>query len=201
MSETSRTRGATHLDRQFAHPRGLVGRLIGHAMALEHRTLHREVVRRLQLEPDDRVLEIGFGPGTAIQLAAQQAAHVSGVDISKEMVQQALQRNRAAVRDGRVDLREGSASRLPYPDASFTVVFEVNSLHHWDDQVQGMREVRRVLKSSGSVLLTLREAHGTPLSGEVDAVVRLLRGEGLEVISTETHSFEHGGAFVMARRP
>ncbi len=201
MSSPSGMRGSSGLDRQFGHPKGLVGRLVGHAMALEHRALHRAVVDRLGLAPDDRVLEIGFGPGTAIKLAALQAAYVSGVDISSDMVRQALHRNRDAVRLGRVELREGSASRLPYPDGSFTVAFEVNSLHHWDDQTQGVQEIRRVLRSGGRALFTLRSGHGVPLSSEVDAVVRLLEGQGFDMVAAEMHRIAHGGAFVMARRP
>lgn len=193
--------GLAVLDRQFGHPTGLLGWLVGHAMALEHRSLHRTVINFLELNHDDRALEIGFGPGTATRLAALQAAHVSGIDSSKEMVQQALHRNRVAVRAGRVDLREGTASKLPYPDGSFTVVFEVNSFHHWDDKIQGVREIRRVLRSGGKVLFTLRGKPGVSSASEVDGMVGLLEGEGFRVVASEEHSFEHGGAFVMALRP
>ncbi len=201
MRSRGGTGRASGLDRQFGRPQGLVGHLVGHAMAIEHRALHKAVVERLGLAADDRVLEIGFGPGTAIKLAALQATHVSGVDISSDMVRQALRRNRDAVRLGRVELREGSASHLPYPDGSFNVVFEVNSLHHWDDETQGVREIRRVLRSGGRVLFTLRSGHGVPLSSQVEAVVRLLEGEGFDAVTAEMHRLSHGGAFIMARRP
>ncbi len=170
-------------------------------MALEHRALHRAVVERLGLTGDDRVLEIGFGPGTAVQLAALRAAHVSGVDLSREMVRQALRRNRRSVHAGRVDLQEGTASRLPYPDGSFTVAYEVNSFHHWDEQVQGLREIHRVLGSGGRAMFTLRSGHGDATPSEVEDIVRLLTVHGFEVFATEMHHFEHGGAFVLARRP
>lgn len=170
-------------------------------MALEHRSLHRAVVDRLGLRPDDRVLEIGFGPGTAIRLAALRAAHVSGIDVSGEMVQQALRRNRSAVRAGRVDLRVGTVSRLPYPDGSFTVVFEVNSLDHWDDQAQGLREMWRVLHGGGRLLLAVRGEQGTPLAAQTAKVVGLVEGEGFSVVASEQHHFGHGGAFLVARRP
>ncbi|MDA8346869.1 MAG: class I SAM-dependent methyltransferase [Thermaerobacter sp.] len=200
MNSNSGVRGSSTLDRQFGHPTGLLGWLVGYAMALEHRSLHRAVIDHLALNQDDRVLEIGFGPGTAIRLAALHAAHVSGIDISTEMVRQALHRNHDAVRAGRVDLQKGTASTLPYPDGSFTVVFEVNSFHHWDDQIQGIREIQRVLRSGGKVMFTLRGSHSVPTASEVDGMVRLLEEEGLTVVATEEHSFEHGGAFVVARR-
>ena len=200
MPEATGKERGQGLERQFGNPEGLIGHFVGHAMALEHRALHREVVRRLGIGPDDRVLEIGFGPGTAVRLAALVAQHVSGVDISRAMVSQALRRNREGVLAGRVDLRLGSAEALPYADGSFTAVFEVNSIHHWDDQLQGLREVRRVLRSGGRALFALRRGHDQPLASEVSTIVDLLEASALQVVATEMHGIGHGGAFVMARR-
>jgi ubiquinone/menaquinone biosynthesis C-methylase UbiE len=75
----------------------------------------------LEVGPNDRVLEVGFGPGVIIQRLAELAAagHVAGVDQSREMVEQARARNATAIRDGRVDLRHGSVENLPFDDDSF----------------------------------------------------------------------------------
>jgi len=197
----SESRQPAGLDRQFAHPQRLLGRLAGHAMALEHRALHRAVVDRLELTSRDRVLEVGFGPGTAVRLAARTAGQVCGVDLSQDMVRQAVRRNRRAVREGRVELQEGTASNLPFPDGSFTVAFEVNSFHHWDDPIQGVREIWRVLGAGGRAMFVLRAGHGHAIAAEVEAIVRLLTAQGFAVAATEQHHFEHGGAFVLARKP
>jgi 16S rRNA A1518/A1519 N6-dimethyltransferase RsmA/KsgA/DIM1 with predicted DNA glycosylase/AP lyase activity len=58
----------------------MMGSVIGYAMAIEHKKLHQATVDRLSFSQEDNVLEIGFGPGTAVKLAARRAAFVAGVD-------------------------------------------------------------------------------------------------------------------------
>jgi SAM-dependent methyltransferase len=199
-SDREPCRSGSGLDRQFGHPAGRLGWLVGHAMALEHRALHRAVVARLALRPDDEVLEIGFGPGTAIRLASTRAAFVAGVDPSKVMHRQAERRNRAAVAAGRVGLHVASASALPFEDARFTVVFEVNSFHHWDDPARGLSEALRVLRVGGRILLALRATGHAPVDDEAARVENLLAAAGFCDVAGEAHHVGQGGAFVTASR-
>ena len=107
------------------------------------------------MQPHDRVLEIGFGPGVAIQEFARRAASglVVGVDHSEVMVQQARKRNAAAVRAGRVDLRLGSAAALPAFDAPFDKILAVNSLMFWDDPVARLKELHGLLRPGGKIAI------------------------------------------------
>src|SRR3989441_1771583 len=109
---------------QFMRPRGFAGWLAGWEMALRSSNRKRNVwaVGLLGVEPTDRVLEIGFGPGIAIRELSRRAMHglVCGVDHSAVMVRQATRRNAAAVRAGRVELRLGAAEHLP----SFAALFD-----------------------------------------------------------------------------
>src|SRR5262245_48388035 len=102
---------------QFRQPRGFAGWLAGWEMALRSSNRQRNMwaVGLLGVEPADRVLEIGFGPGIAIRALSRRATRglVCGVVHSAVMVRQATRRNAAAVRAGRVDLRLGSAEQLP----------------------------------------------------------------------------------------
>src|SRR5215218_7697944 len=101
---------------QFARPHGLAGRLAGWEMALRpsNRSRNRWAVALLDVQPQDHVLEIGFGPGLAIREFARRATDglVIGVDHSEVMLRHATARNRAAVEQGRVDLRLGSVLDL-----------------------------------------------------------------------------------------
>lgn len=140
---------------QFKQPRGLLGRLIGHVMAMENRERIEWAVKLLAVQPTDHILDIGFGPGISTKLLAAQASQgfVAGIDLSDVMVQQARWRNAADVRKGRVELQQGSVEKLPYPDARFDKVLAINSLHHWTDKQAGLREVRRVLKPGGIIAI------------------------------------------------
>jgi len=80
--------------RQSSRPRGMIGRLLGHVMAIETASLNSEALALLALQPSVRVLEVGFGHGRTIRLAAAQVPQgfVLGVDVSRDMVRMAQHR-------------------------------------------------------------------------------------------------------------
>jgi SAM-dependent methyltransferase len=142
---------------QFHRPHGVGGRAAGWVMA--HRGSNRDRNRwsagLLDVQPDDRVLEIGFGPGIAIEAMARRATRgrVVGVDHSEVMVRQATRRNAAAMRAGRVDLRLGNAEHLPAFDAPFDKILAVNSLMFWDDPIARLKELRDLLRPGGQIAI------------------------------------------------
>jgi SAM-dependent methyltransferase len=145
---------------QFHRPRGFGGRAAGWVMATRGSNRKRNIwaVRLLDVQPDDRVLEIGFGPGVAIREMARHATsgQVVGVDHSEVMVRQARKRNAAAVLDGRVDLRLGSAEHLPAFDELFDRILAVNSLMFWDEPVERIEELRRLLRPGGRLAIAFQ---------------------------------------------
>lgn len=140
---------------QFAHPQGVLGWVAGQVMAIENRRRNELAVSVLDPQPGDHVLEIGFGPGVTIQRLSSlvENGSVAGIDSSKVMVNLARRRNAKAIREGRVDLRYSSVELLPFPDASFDRAVAVNSQHHWPHPVANLREVRRVLKPGGVIVI------------------------------------------------
>ena len=142
---------------QFRQPSGLGGRLAGLTMATRasNRKRNAWVVSLLDIAPTDRVLEIGFGPGIAIGEVASRAVDgaVCGVDHSDVMVRQARRRNAAAVRAGRVDLRLGTADRLPTFDDGFDKIFAVNSMGFWTDPDRCLESLRTMLRPGGRIAI------------------------------------------------
>ena len=139
------TVGKNILFRMFGRPQGGIGRLGGIIMARMNRKMAASAIDLLGIRPSDHVLEVGFGPGVGIQLLTEKApsGRVVGVDPSIEMVAQATARNAAAIKAGRVDLREGSVERLPFEDEIFDCALAVNSMQVWPDSPAGLREIRR----------------------------------------------------------
>src|SRR4051812_45207744 len=127
------------LDATFGHPRGLLGRVGGVIMARSTSLRNEWTLSLLAIQRDDRVLEVGCGPGALIQALADRATEglVAGVDPSPLMLRQAVQRNAEAIREGRVQLQSGSATALPLEEASFDKALSANSLPFWPDQEAG----------------------------------------------------------------
>jgi hypothetical protein len=136
----------TILMRMFGRPQGMLGKLGGTVMARMNRPAAAWGIGLLELRPGEKVLEIGFGPGVAIELLARGAPdiQVAGIDPSSEMVGQAA--NAAAIARHAVDLRRGSADDLPFDGDSFDAALAINSLQVWPDAMAGLREIRRVTK-------------------------------------------------------
>ena len=157
---------------QFLRPHGFRGRAAGWVMATRGSNRERNIwaVGLLDVQPHDRVLELGFGPGIAIQEFARRATNglVVGVDHSEVMVQQARKRNAAAVRAGRVDLRLGSAEALPRFDAPFDKILAVNSLLFWDDPVARLKELHDRLRPGGQIAIVY-QPRGPGSTNEVAA--------------------------------
>ncbi len=111
----------------------------------------------LGVQPADRVLEVGFGPGVAIALAARRATRgrVIGIDISPAMLSAARRRNAAAVRAGRVELRLADVTAIPYESGGFNKAMSIHSLYFWPQPLAGLRELHRVLRPAGRLALTL----------------------------------------------
>ena len=140
---------------QFGRPTGLGGCAAGLLMA--HRPSNRRrnawAVSLLDVQRDDRVLELGFGPGLAIRELSRIAAegYVCGIDHSELMLRWARRRNADGLRRGVVDLRLGSFDELPAFDAPFDKILAVNAMLFRSDPVARLAEFRRLLRPGGLI--------------------------------------------------
>jgi ubiquinone/menaquinone biosynthesis C-methylase UbiE len=144
--------------KQSRCPTGLLGWLIGCIMEAETGAENDAVLERLDLMPTDRVLEVGFGPGRALERVAGMvtAGSVAGVEVSEEMLGMAARRCERFIRGGRVELRLGTAEKLPFESAFFDKVYSVHTLYFWERPAEVVVELRRVLKSNGLLVLCFR---------------------------------------------
>jgi ubiquinone/menaquinone biosynthesis C-methylase UbiE len=179
---------------QFHRPHGFGGRAAGWVMANRGSNRKRNVwaVGLLDVQADDRVLELGFGPGVAIQELARRATsgHVVGIDHSEVMVRQARKRNAAAVNAGRVDLRLGSADALPAFDEPFDKILAVNSLMFWDEPFARLKELQDLLRPGGQIAIVY-QPRGPGSTNEVatrtgQEIARHFAAVGLTDVRVET---------------
>lgn len=100
---------------QFRKPQGFLGTIAGKLMATTGSKKNEWTVSLLSIQKGDRVLEIGFGPGVAIELVSKviTEGHIVGLDYSDVMLKQAQKRNRKAIQEGRVELILGDVNKIP----------------------------------------------------------------------------------------
>jgi ubiquinone/menaquinone biosynthesis C-methylase UbiE len=111
------------------------------------------VIEQAQLHSGQRVLDVACGTGVVARLAAPQVGptgQVVGLDLNRGML--AVARSLPASKGAPVDWQEGDAGALPLEDAIFDVVFCQLGLQYFPNRAQAAREMRRVLKSSGSLV-------------------------------------------------
>jgi ubiquinone/menaquinone biosynthesis C-methylase UbiE len=179
-------------------------------MSAETATANEEALRLLDLQPDDRLLEVGFGHGRTLERAARTIAtgFIAGIDLSEEMVRMAERRCRRLIRDGKVALMLGDGDRLPFPDQHFDKALAVHTVYFWADPEAHLREIRRVLADGGRLVLGFRSkedkmAEDFPESvytfHTAEEVAGLLEASGFEGVAL-THA---PGGLIMAtaRRP
>jgi len=175
---------------QFGRPTGLWGIAAGLLMA--HRTSNRRrnawAVSLLDVRRDNRVLELGFGPGLAIRELSRIAAegYVCGIDHSELMLRWARRRNADGLRRGVVDLRLGSVDELPAFDVLFDKILAVNAMMFWREPVAHLEEFRRLLRPGGLIAVAYQPrgpgaTDGTSVAKGREIAVALIRARFTEV--------------------
>lgn len=211
---TWRQRVLRHLGTQFGHPRGALGALLGRTMfARGNAAFNQWVTQQLDVRPDSQILEVGSGPGVTLHTltAMAPAGRVVGLDRSSVMVEQAQERNRAAIRAGRLDVVQGSAEALPFDDASFDLVVGIHVVYFWPDARATLQEVRRVLRDDGEVAIGfyLREyapkltqdafaLTSAQLAASPESIAALLQTAGYADIRVVANG--HGGYCAIGRK-
>jgi ubiquinone/menaquinone biosynthesis C-methylase UbiE len=188
-----------YISGQFGKPSGILGRIIEKRMSARTSGDAEWTISLLNIQPASRILEIGFGGGVSTQLASQRASQgfVAGIDHSATMVRAASKRNAGAIKTGRMELKQGNAGTIRYPDESFDIVFSLHSIYFWEDPVACLRGFRRALKPGGLLAITIqpknkwrREQASSPGMTLYfgDQIVEMFANAGYQNIRTESYT-------------
>lgn len=143
-------------NQQHRCPHGMTGWMAGEQMVRQHKPETAWTLDLLDIQSTDAILEVGFGAGQGIKLAAEKATNgcVMGVDLSDVMVRVAARRNARQVKTGRVMLSQGNITFLPFGDEQFDKIMTIHTMYFWSEPSQVLRELYRVLKREGRLVIT-----------------------------------------------
>ncbi len=112
----------------------------------------RLLVEASGVGPDDRILDIACGPGLVSCAFAAKVRQVTGLDMVPAMLERAriLQGEQGHVN---IDWRQGTATALPFAEGIFDAVITRFSFHHYLDPAAALREMKRVCKPSGTLMV------------------------------------------------
>jgi ubiquinone/menaquinone biosynthesis C-methylase UbiE len=133
-------------------------------MAWEHRDLTVWCLDIAALEPGHAVLDIGCGGGASTRALAERvpSGAVTAIDFSPRMVRQARRRNAAAIRSGQVSVHEADVGDLPFEDGRFERAVAIETVLFWPDPETALREIRRVLKPGGRLVVCVDASKDSP---------------------------------------
>ncbi len=156
--------------------------------------------RRLLARARGRVLEAGIGTGRNLEFYPE-GLELTGIDVSPQMLERARRRAESLGRE--VELRQADVQELPFQDATFDTVVAACLFCSVADPVRGLRELARVVKPDGAVLLLEHVRPRNPLLGLVADLVspltRRLFGPSLNR-RTEENALAAGLELVEVRR-
>src|SRR5580704_3258043 len=140
------------------------------------------------IEKDATVLDVGCGGGRTVSKLAVAAIQgkVYGIDYSSESVAIANRTNRQWIDIARVEIREASVSQLPFPADTFDLVTAVETHFWWPDLPADMREVSRVLKPGG-MLIIIAEIYKGANTKTAKLAEKYLPMSGMKLLSVDEH--------------
>jgi ubiquinone/menaquinone biosynthesis C-methylase UbiE len=139
------------------NPQGEAGKQTIERMNESHSELTDWGISHISIGKKDSVLDVGCGGGAALKKIAEMnpAGKCYGVDISDLSIAEAEKMNEAAVKDGRMSFQKADVGKLPFADGSMDAVISVESYYFWPDPEGGLREICRVLRDGGHLLIVL----------------------------------------------
>jgi SAM-dependent methyltransferase len=171
---------------QARKPTRWLGQVFLWGMNQSHSALTDWGLGHVRIEKGFHILDVGCGGGRTIEKMAAVASEgrVCGVDYSAGGVAASRAKNARSIAAGRVEIREASVSRLPYPDRAFDLVTAVETHYYWPDPPGDLEEILRVVKPGGSVIVIAEAYRGGRLGRLQGQVMKPL---GVVLMSADEH--------------
>lgn len=163
---------------QLAKPDGFYGEIVASCLSTTFESVNQWAVDLMQVQPNETVLEIGFGTGQAIRELVKRTpvSRITGIDPAPLMLQKATQLNQKAIQSGKVQLLQADVADLPDFNRKFDHILAVNSVMYWPSHK--MSRILKALKSQmtpgGRIYFVMHRHYGRFERGDFNAHIQEL---------------------------
>ncbi|RHW42232.1 class I SAM-dependent methyltransferase [Neobacillus notoginsengisoli] len=158
----------TNFAKQFIVPKGFLGKLAGKIMYVENRKINDWTLQKLTIRDGQTLLEVGYGPGYAIGVIAEQNPNVflDGIDLSKQMMEEASLKHNGLMKEGKLNLYHGEVSELRSKPETYDRIYSVNNYPLWESPRETLMDLADCLKKGGKMAITVqpREKDATDIT-------------------------------------
>lgn len=136
---------------QFKKPSGLLGRLVSNLMIKGNKHAYETLFGEMKISPGEKLLEIGYGPGTGIREIFKTAKPevLYGIDFSELMFAKATKLNKQLIETGKVKLLYGDFLTTSLETTGFDKIFCLNVVYFWEDLSVPFTKIKSLLKDGG----------------------------------------------------
>jgi SAM-dependent methyltransferase len=169
---------SAYMTRQVRKPSRWLGRSTVKGMNERHSPLTDWGLTHVEIKSQDTILDVGCGGGLTLNKLAHLAAqgHVYGVDYAQGSLAASRALNSELIAQGRVQVEHATVSKLPFPDGQFDLVTAIETQYYWPDLPGDMREILRVLKPGGRLVIIAESYKGGRLEWIEGPMMRVLLG-------------------------
>jgi SAM-dependent methyltransferase len=168
---------------QVRKPGRWIGRPFVWMMNVTHAPLTTWGLEHVTIGKQFEILDVGCGGGATVSRLAAMASdgRVYGVDYADGSVAVSRRKNAELIAAGRVDIRKASVSQLPFDAGTFDLVTAIETHYYWPDLAASMLEIRRVLKSGGTLMILAESYRGSRFDALQRVVMNPLKSAHLSV--------------------
>ena len=155
-----------YIYKQLERPVGTFGKMMAYLMTLKNHELNQWMANQIEIRPNDKILEVGFGTGDALLHLSERIGEgnmLAGIDHSEIMFDMAVKKNEQRFWSGKLLLEQGTVWDLQYPEASFDTIFAVNVHAFWEQPFVELRWLRELLKEGGKLSLVVDSKKEDPM--------------------------------------
>jgi ubiquinone/menaquinone biosynthesis C-methylase UbiE len=173
---------------QCQKPTGWLGRFLLWRINSRHSKVTDWGLGHISIEEHYTILDVGCGGGRTLSKLAATATQgkVYGIDYSEDSVAASRRTNARWMDMGRVEIRQGAVSRLPFPDEMFDLVTAVETHFWWPNLPGDMRETFRVLKPE-SKLIVIAEIYKGANTTAAKLAEKYISRTGMTFLSVGEH--------------